>query len=207
MRFSSLITSFLIVVALSSLCTSTPDVQLGNFIDDDDLVRCQDNASAADKNNDMQLSSEEYDEFIGLYSNGEIAEEEFSEMPLRLVMIFNWIACLCTFEPETDMECCVQENARVDISNSEPSDQSLLFLCSQTNQAIGHIVEEASGSARPSTPATESPSGKLTLSPSKRATPSSAPAILIPPTRSPSSTPIPVSSFSDSPSMTTARKS
>jgi hypothetical protein len=199
----------LIFLSLTTL-VSSQDVRVGNFITDDTFTECQVAAAEADADMDMKLSSDEYVAFVNIFSGDELEETVFAEMPLRFVLIYNWVACFCSYEPGSSTQCCVGDNAHIALDNSTDSLQILMLFCEQTDATINAIV--GAGTAMPSLSlfpsAAPSPSAVPSYTPSAALTfnPSNAPIQGI--SAVPSFAPSGVASFipSFSPSIPTIRK-
>lgn len=202
---SSVVAIVLLAISCLSFITviaGDEGVKTGNFITDDTYLDCQNAAAEADVNMDMKLSNDEYVDFMNIYSGDELEESTFGAMPLRFILIYHWVACFCTFEPDASTECCVGDNSNIALDDSTESQQTLFLFCAQADMAINDILGTPmpSMSLAPSHTPSNSPSLSLVPSISPSAGPSSVPSDVptatpsVVPTSSPSTVPTPVPS-------------
>jgi hypothetical protein len=119
------------------------------FLEEDTSLLCKNDLAVADANMDGELSSSEFVTFLELYSQGAIVVSKFSEVPLRILMIYFWGACLCSTESGGDSRCCVGDNAHVNLTfkDQREGEVYLFVFCSQVREGI---VDVLSGSKSPS---------------------------------------------------------
>jgi len=100
------------------------------------IESCIDNVLKSDKYpTDRRLSRQEYMHFISLQTKGIISVENFSDLPMNLVMYFNQVACECSSLSYTSEDCCVGDNAYI------PLELDADTMCQKLGRVIGEACE------------------------------------------------------------------
>jgi len=150
------------------------------MIDDERLEECNLNLGRADVDGDGELHCNEFAPLVASLSQGRIIVEKFRDLPLRLRMIFHWIACSCVFEPDADLNCCIGDAAHVNIDDVETSLPFMVnrLFCSELRRGIDCVEDHFPA-------VTHEPSALPSVSPSTSPTtsgPSSSPSTISPTT-------------------------
>jgi hypothetical protein len=161
---------------------------------------------------DLELISDEYLLFVTLRSGGQLAYQEYAELPLSLISIFNFGACFCAMISSDD-QCCVGESANVnlDVTASEMIQDNVYMFCRSVDEAIASILPDtpsptmAPHTSMPTSSPSSSPSWSPTMAPTvlgsdaPSETPTVEPSGNLPGTPTP--TLLPVGSPSPSPTL------
>lgn len=150
--------------------------EVGRFIDDDILNKCNVDLERSDQDANGELDSDEYVTFVKMLSEGRIDFESFMTLPLRLRMIYHWAACSCIFEPGANDSCCIGPNSHVNVEQ-QPSTLPYPLndaFCCVVVQGVRE-VEDMFPTLSPSPSPTNRPTRSPTASPSTKA-PSGAPS-------------------------------
>jgi len=114
-------------------------VQQIMFFEEENFVMCKDNLQFVDNDGDEKLSGKEWANFISLQSNGIISVNEFRDLPLGLIGLFNTISCYCLDSEGFDSSCCLRDNANINLDLIDSNQRQPYFfeICEKTNQILG----------------------------------------------------------------------
>lgn len=150
---------------LPSISADKFGVEVTRLIDDETLEKCNIDLIRSDQNDNGELDSNEFVSLIDSLSEGRIHGESFSDIPLRLRMVFHWSACSCIFEADEMDSCCIGAAAHVDVDEAQSSLPYIMneVFCSELAQGI-RDVEDMFLTPSPTLPPTPSPTNLQTTS-------------------------------------------
>lgn len=153
------------------LQTIDDPLQLGSFMNLEDLQSCYANLRLADTNNNTRINSTEYVGFAKLQSPDNLLNgiDTFTQLPVAFQAAFLGTACLCQ-DPlfggnASDVNCCLGTAAHIRVPPTAPvadwplSERLYLFAaCSYTTSAAEAVVGSPAPTFAPTLPPTSMPS-------------------------------------------------
>jgi hypothetical protein len=175
---------------LPSVSANKFGLVVDRLIDDETLEKCNIHLIRSDQNENRELDSNEFVSLVESLSESRIYGENFSDIPLRLRMVFHWSACSCIFEADETDSCCVGAAAHVNIDEAQSSLPYIMneVFCSELMLGI-RDVEDMFPTPSPTRAPTPSPTNGQTTSPTSSVSTSPSVAPVASPTANPSSTP------------------
>ena len=161
------------------------------FMEVDMFQQCKTQLTLADANMDGQLAPNEFVTFLDLFSQGDINVIEFQHVPLRIMIIYHWIACTCSTEPGADQDCCVGNRTHVNLTfdNKADGDVYLFIFCSQIEDSIIDVLKSSESPSQSPSSNTRMPS--VMVEPTSNPTATKIPSVTVEPTSNPTATSMP----------------
>jgi hypothetical protein len=110
----------------------------------------------SDANDDGTVTSDEYQTFVSLLSDGEFSTMNYVDLPFGIKINFVYLNCLCRYRPENSPDgndCCTGPDGGIFVSGAGPSDlptsaeeEYLSTVCRETQVAIDSARVESSKS-------------------------------------------------------------
>ena len=161
------------------------------FMEVDMFQQCKTQLTLADANMDGQLAPNEFVTFLDLFSQGDIKVIQFQHVPLRIMIIYHWIACTCSTEPGADQDCCVGNRTHVNLTfdNKADGDVYLFIFCSQIEDSIMDVLKSSESPSQSPSSNTRMPS--VMVEPTSNPTATNIPSVTVEPTSNPTATSMP----------------